>query len=146
LLPRAHSTSLRVNCVEGSIKTDSSTPLRSARNDKTGFSHTLLVNKKSFTFIERRARTIILAITAYYKRQFLRDRKLLDLVFGCWRYRPYKVRSTAPKDLARPSTISVSKLSTLWWVNVPSSSLKRRESVTLFLPDPMPLPWYMPTN
>jgi len=42
LLPRAHSTSLRVNCVEGSIKTDSSTPLRSARNDKTGFSHTLL--------------------------------------------------------------------------------------------------------
>ncbi len=41
LLPRAHSTSLRVNCVEGSIKTDSSTPLRSARNDKTGFSHTL---------------------------------------------------------------------------------------------------------
>jgi len=52
LSPRARSTSLRVNCVEGSIKIDSSTPLPlrlrlglkaiSARNDETGFSHTLL--------------------------------------------------------------------------------------------------------
>ena len=33
--------------IEGSIKTDSSTPLRSARNDETGFSHTLSKKKWS---------------------------------------------------------------------------------------------------
>jgi len=56
------------------------------------------------------------------------------------------VRSSAPMDAVRLSTMSAWRRSTVSWVNVPSSSLKRTESVTLFRPGGMPLPRYIPTN
>ena len=57
-----------------------------------------------------------------------------------WQKPPHTLRNSAWTASLRPSTIAFWSLSTVSWVSVPSSSLNRRESVTLLRPGGMALP------